>query len=151
MNPDRWNTTGRLLVCVCLLALLLAACGGGSGESDDQTTGPPTTQATTTTPPTTATTTTTAAAPTTTDAGQADAALIALGEMVYFETAGDVGCDACHGQDALGDIGPNIVGKSAETIRVNIETNENMTFIILSDEEIEAVAAYLATLETPAP
>ncbi len=76
-----------------------------------------------------------------------DAQLIALGETLYQETAGGIGCKACHGTDARGEAGPNIIGKSADTIRVNLETNENMMFIILNDEEIEAIAAYLATLE----
>lgn len=73
--------------------------------------------------------------------------LLNLGEQVYQSTAGGVGCQACHGPTGLGDIGPNILGKSAETIQGQLELNQYMLFIILSDQEIEAVAAYLAWLE----
>lgn len=73
--------------------------------------------------------------------------LIALGEEIYQVTAGGIGCKACHGPDALGDVGPMILGKSAETITIQLDTNEAMQFIILTPEEIEALAAYLAYLQ----
>lgn len=73
--------------------------------------------------------------------------LIAQGEDLFQNTAGGIGCQACHGRDALGDIGPNILGKSAETIQVQLDTNDIMYFIILSPQEVEAIAAYLAWLE----
>ncbi len=105
------------------MALILASCD----SSDDETGGISGTAAT---PPA--------------------ADLVALGEELFQRTAGGIGCQACHGSDALGDFGPNILGKSAETIKVQLDTNENMTFIILTDEEIEAIAAYLAVLQANA-
>jgi mono/diheme cytochrome c family protein len=74
--------------------------------------------------------------------------LVALGEEIYQRTAGGIGCQACHGVDASGDVGPNILGKSAQTIQTQLESNEAMQFIILSDSEIQALAAYLGWLES---
>lgn len=82
-------------------------------------------------------------------ASGADAALdpsVAAGKIIFEETAGGVGCMSCHGQDATGDFGPDIVGMDAAMIQVQLESNENMTFIELTDEEVEQVAAYLAYL-----
>ena len=73
--------------------------------------------------------------------------LIALGETIFQETAGGIGCQACHGRDGKGDIGPDIRGKSFETIMIQLESNEAMAFIILSVDEVEALAAYLDWLE----
>ncbi|MFQ5922348.1 MAG: c-type cytochrome [Anaerolineales bacterium] len=87
--------------------------------------------------------------PTNTDSGSpSDDELVALGEELYQRTAGGIGCQACHGVDASGDVGPNILGKSAQTIQTQLESNEAMQFIILSDSEIQAVAAYLGWLES---
>ena len=72
--------------------------------------------------------------------------LISLGKTLYNEAAGGVGCAMCHAADARGDIGPNLRGKSLGDIQFALETNEQMSFIILSPEEIEAIAAYLQQL-----
>jgi mono/diheme cytochrome c family protein len=83
------------------------------------------------------------AAPVRESSSMSEDELVAAGEKIFQETAGGIGCQACHGRDALGDVGPNIVGKSAETIQTQLDTNEAMQFIILSSEDIEALAAYL--------
>lgn len=74
--------------------------------------------------------------------------LISLGKTLYDESAGGVGCAMCHAADARGDIGPNLRGKSLGDIQFALETNEQMSFIIVSPEEIEAIAAYLQQLNT---
>ncbi|MBW7884391.1 MAG: hypothetical protein H3C34_17475, partial [Caldilineaceae bacterium] len=74
--------------------------------------------------------------------------VVAKGEEVFQVTAGGVGCQICHGPDAKGLIGPNIRGKTADDIRYQFENNSRMRFIVLADEEIEAVATYLQYLAT---
>lgn len=76
--------------------------------------------------------------------------LIARGEEIFQKTAGDVGCAACHGPEAKGEleIGPYIRGKPRETIADALKTVGEMEFLDLSEEEIDAVAAYLKYLKT---
>lgn len=70
----------------------------------------------------------------------------AAGKIIFEETAGGVGCKECHGMNAEGDVGPNIVGQDAVAILAQLQTNENMGFIELTEEEIDQVAAYLRYL-----
>lgn len=78
------------------------------------------------------------------------ASLVAKGELIFQKTAGGVGCQYCHGADARGKEGPNIRGKSAGAIKQALGIVIQMAFISqktpLSDEDIEAVAAYLKYL-----
>ena len=75
-----------------------------------------------------------------------DTGLRLKGEGLYQRTAGGICCQACHGTDAKGgNLGPNIRGKSAEDIQRAL-TSDQMSFINLTNEEIEAVAAYLKYL-----
>ena len=71
---------------------------------------------------------------------------VAQGQEIFLKTAGGVGCASCHGVDALGMIGPNIRGRTASQITGALGRVEAMAFIKLTSEQIEAVAAYLATL-----
>ena len=70
----------------------------------------------------------------------------ALGKVIFEETAGGVGCQACHGMDAKGDIGPDIRGRDSVAILAQLKTNEVMAFITLTPEEVDQVAAYLRYL-----
>jgi cytochrome c553 len=73
---------------------------------------------------------------------------LAAGKLLFEETAGDVGCQACHGFDATGtDIAPDIRGKDETAIIQNLMINDNMTFLALSTEDIEQIAAWLAYLK----
>lgn len=76
--------------------------------------------------------------------------LIARGEEIFQKTAGGVGCAACHGPEAKGEleIGPYIRGKPRETIADALKTVDEMEFLDLSEEEIDAVVAYLEYMET---
>lgn len=70
------------------------------------------------------------------------------GEIVFLEMGGGNGCQECHGIDGKGnEIGPNIRGQPVEEIKFQLETNPDMDFLV-SDADIEAVALYLAWLET---
>lgn len=71
----------------------------------------------------------------------------AAGKIIFEETAGDVGCSACHGADGQGDSAPAITGMDADSIRDQLDYNEDMTFIELTDEEIDQVVAYLSLLD----
>ena len=74
--------------------------------------------------------------------------LISLGKDLYNESAGGVGCAMCHAADARGDIGPNLLGRSLGDIQFALENNEQMSFISVTPEEVEAIAAYLQQLNT---
>lgn len=73
----------------------------------------------------------------------------ANGKAIFEKTAGGVGCAACHGLDGRGKrdlASPNIRGKAVSDILRALETRAQMRFINLSDDELEAVAAYLKVL-----
>ena len=70
----------------------------------------------------------------------------AAGKIIFEETAGGVGCQSCHGMDATGDVGPDIRGRSSADILAQLQTNEEMAFIELTDEERDQVATYLLYL-----
>ena len=78
----------------------------------------------------------------------APTAVVEQGEDIFQRTAGGTGCQACHGMDADGinGSGPRIVGRPANAIRSALGRVPQMSHIELTDEEIEAVAAYLWTL-----
>lgn len=85
--------------------------------------------------------------------GGADAAQVALGRKV-FQTAGGDGCQSCHGPDARGQttksgtVAPNIRGATERKLRDALAGGAAlMTFLKLSDEEIEAVITYLESLD----
>jgi mono/diheme cytochrome c family protein len=72
--------------------------------------------------------------------------LVDAGKVIFEETAGDVGCAYCHAADASGDVGPNIQGMDVDTIRNAVHGGiAEMEFFDLTDDEIDQVAAYLAT------
>ena len=74
--------------------------------------------------------------------------LISLGKTLYNGSAGGVGCAMCHAADARGDIGPNLLGRSLGDIQFALENNDQMSFISVTPEEVEAIAAYLQQLNT---
>ncbi len=82
-------------------------------------------------------------------AEQRDPGLIAQGRDVFLNAAG-VGCVACHGPYAEGDvgIGPYNRGFDEERIRQALATVDAMAFLgdALTDEEISQVAAYYQRL-----
>lgn len=141
-----------------------AGSASAAGDGTTTTTGAVTTTAadTTTTAAadgTVASTTTTAGsgttapgttvAPTTTAAGAGDAALLAQGEELFQRTAGGVGCAYCHTAAATGNpelAAPDIRERNAADIADALVTRAQMQFIVLSGDEIQAIAAYLATL-----
>lgn len=79
-----------------------------------------------------------------------DEELIARGRIVFEEDAGGngFGCAECHGHFGMGDlqVGPNNRGMSEQRIRAGLGKVDRMSFLRLTDEEIKAVAAFLAYL-----
>ena len=72
-----------------------------------------------------------------------------LGEAVFTETAGGVGCASCVGMDGRGKpelAARDIRGRTAEDVYNALETRTQMAFIDLTSEEVNAVAAYLKRL-----
>lgn len=64
-----------------------------------------------------------------------------------FETAGEIGCISCHGNDASGEIGPNIQGIDVGKIHVALTNVTDMNFITgLTDDDIKAIGSYLLFL-----
>jgi len=70
----------------------------------------------------------------------------AAGKLLFDETAGDIGCAACHGTDATGDIGPDILGMDPVAILAALRTVPDMGFITLTEAEVSQVAEYLRHL-----
>jgi mono/diheme cytochrome c family protein len=73
---------------------------------------------------------------------------VTRGELLFQQTAGDVGCQYCHGTDAKGLVGPDIREADASKIQFALGKVEAMAFIYLTEEEIQDVAAYLQSLES---
>ena len=74
---------------------------------------------------------------------------IAAGKLLFERTAGGVGCALCHGLDGKGDptyAAPDNRGATADQILDAIETRPQMAFLIMSNDEVQAVAAYLQVL-----
>jgi len=69
-----------------------------------------------------------------------------------FNTIAGVGCKTCHGEYAEGDVGvgPYIRGASEGAIRAAIDATGEMVVIrsMITEDEIEAVAAYVGNLGT---
>ena len=77
------------------------------------------------------------------------AASLDHGKRLFFEEAGGIGCAACHGEDAKGYIGSDIRGRSVKEIKAATNAVSDMQgagLDQLAKEEIDHVAAYLATL-----
>lgn len=72
-----------------------------------------------------------------------------------FREVGGAGCSECHGQFGANELGqaPVIRGADAARIRASVASMDTMTFLqgVITDAEIEAIAAYLAYLETMQP
>jgi len=69
---------------------------------------------------------------------------------LFEKAAGGVGCAACHGHFALGDlqIAPNVRGVDEDRIRGALEGAEEMEFLIpvLTNDDIASLAQYLQYL-----
>ena len=78
-----------------------------------------------------------------------DDSQLAQGARVFDSIAG-IGCKTCHGEYAEGDVGvgPYIRGASEGAIRAAIDATGEMIVIksAISEDEIEAVAAYVGRL-----
>ncbi len=76
--------------------------------------------------------------------------LLAQGDYIFHVNAGGVtgGCASCHGQEGRGDvgIGPNIRGRSRDDIVWALRNVDLMQRVHLTTAQIDAVAAYVASL-----
>lgn len=122
---------------------------GGAGAIASQPSAAPEPVAT---PPGDASSPGTGAAPTAAATPGVDA-IVALGKKVY-ETAGGDGCQDCHGPEAKGrqtksgTNAPNIRGATEQKLRDALAGGAAlMTFLKLSEQEIEAVIKYLEYLD----
>lgn len=146
--------TANRAICVAAVIVLVVAVAGCGGTATD--TPATTTTASTETPVVTIpdpTTTTAGTVPrpsgTASEVGTDD--LVALGELLYQETAGGFGCQECHGRDASGSVdAPGIVGASRSSINEALGGGiVEMDFEVkLTIDEIGAVATYLQHLAT---
>ena len=73
---------------------------------------------------------------------------VTRGEVIFQQTAGGIGCAACHAKDAMGNIGPEIIGKAADEISYALRTVEEMEFLKITEQEIDDLAAYLEYLKS---
>lgn len=86
-----------------------------------------------------------------TQAAAQDAALppdVAAGRALYeVNVVGGYGCIPCHGDHAQGGRdGPKIIGQDTENMMIQLQTNDSMSFIDLSDVEFAEISAYLKWL-----
>jgi mono/diheme cytochrome c family protein len=79
----------------------------------------------------------------------APASLIDRREKVFQGTAGGVGCASCHGNDARGIEGSasGIVGRPVRATERAVVSVPQMRSISLTDDDLDAVAAYLQFLK----
>lgn len=79
-----------------------------------------------------------------------DPAAVKAGDLLYHTGPASLGygCARCHGETALGGIGPKIVGSDAAAIKQAIGIVAQMqSFSELSDQQIQQIAAYLKSLQ----
>lgn len=75
--------------------------------------------------------------------------IINQGKVLFETTAGGVGCAFCHGLDGKGKAefaSPPNRGATVEQIFNALAERPQMSFIILSNDEVRAIAAYLEVL-----
>lgn len=79
--------------------------------------------------------------------------LAAAGRVVFEKTAGGIGCAACHGRFGMGDLttAPNIRGANETRLRNALGGVGAMRFLALTPEQVKAVQAFLAYLNTMKP
>lgn len=136
---------GRILSEDQITSIVAYLRGGGTPPDTTTTT-------TTTTVPGGSTTTTVPTDTTTTTAGERtpeNDPILALGKLVWEETAGGEGCQFCHGIDAMGTSdAPPVVGSGRTKIATALAGGVvDMNFDVkLTSEEIDAVAEYLTYL-----
>ena len=76
---------------------------------------------------------------------------IAAGKRLHEETAGGVGCAACHGLNAKGEgLAPDIRGADVARITDSLRNTGDMADLALSPAQVKQLAAYLHTLKPPA-
>lgn len=130
---------GALLVGAALVA---SACGGSAASAQ--------------TAAASAAPAAPAAAPAQNTTSQGSAAdQIERGKLIFQKTAGGVGCQYCHGPEGKGGASaansvnaPNIRGTTEAKLRAALAGGAAlMTFIKLTDQEIEDVLAYLQYLD----
>lgn len=146
-------------LCILLLGAIAVGCGGSDAPNP---TAPPTALPITPTatpvivePTLTPTTIPTEPPPLTvppTTVVKADTPeLIEQGKILFETGAGGVGCAICHGLDGMGKpelATPKNRGATADMIWNALDTRAQMTFLVLSNDEVRAIAAYLKVLDT---
>ena len=77
--------------------------------------------------------------------------IIDRGKELFESEAGGVGCALCHGMDGKGMpelATPSNRGASVDMIWGALESRPQMSFLVLTDEEVTAISAYLEVLDT---
>lgn len=141
----------RGMVVGTIVLLTLAACGGSSDTTSPTPTSVPVAPTLVPTLATAVAAIPTQPAPIPTPAGSTGSLdeQIAAGKLLFERTAGGVGCALCHGLDGKGDpayAAPSNRGATADQILDAIDTRPQMAFLKLSNDEVQAVAAYLKVL-----
>lgn len=159
LKRDLFKLAGGILLGAAAFIAVLPACGGApknlSAASELEATPSPSPAAAAIAPLPTATVrppvSSTAATPIPAGPAPADDKL-ARGQLIFQKTAGGVGCAFCHNMDAKGNgpaqvNAPDIRAKTEADIRAAVAGGVPMMAMVkLTDEEFEAVAAYLQTL-----
>ena len=166
MSNDPGNVTGndpetcgeaptviaRVILGLCILLLGAVVVGCGGSDAPNPTAAPTSLPITPTSPPVVVEPT--AMPPTlppTTGNNTDSTEIIDQGKILFETTAGGVGCALCHGLDGRGKpelATPQNRGATADMIWDALETRAQMTFLVLTNDEVRAIAAYLQVLDT---
>lgn len=143
----RWTIAG-----VSLLGLILVSCGGRAAPTPTvaptNTPAPTATFAPTDTPvPPTPSPTDTPVPTDTPEPASVEVNLIEEGEAIYES----VGCNACHGADGQGGVGPALPGHTPEQIRNQVRNPRGGVMPAysdekLSDDDLEKLIAFIQSL-----
>ncbi len=80
----------------------------------------------------------------------ADEDQLAMGKLLFEETAGEMGCAACHSIDGSGDVGPDIRGLDDLDITAAFQSVMEMQFLrsymAMNGPEVKAIGAWIEQL-----
>lgn len=160
MTNRRALTDALIGLALAGLVLVTVACSSGASSESRaapaDTTDNTTAAASATAAPTASPTATPAVAPpastATAEADPMGEDPFLLGERIFLtEAGGGIGCATCHGLDGRGTVAagsPPIRGKFAWEVQMALDNNPVMDFLSLNAEQVQAVATYLAWLDT---
>jgi mono/diheme cytochrome c family protein len=72
--------------------------------------------------------------------------MVARGKAIFEAGVGGIPCAACHGEDQTSIVGPVVEGRDAAAVHDALAKVAAMGSLMLSDDQIAAVSAYLGSI-----